>query len=154
MLGNYFKITFRNMKGHKGYSFINIAGLAIGIACCLLIFSWARYELSFDRFHENARDIYRLISEFHSPEGEINYTDTNQAPLAAVLKDKYPEIVNSTRALRWEWKVGRENKQFEESIWLVDPAFVDIFTILTLRADCIMLLCKTPVFVVLISLGK
>ncbi len=135
MLGNYFKITFRNMKGHKGYSFINIAGLAVGIACCLLIFSWARYELSFDRFHENARDIYRLISEFHSPEGEINYTDTNQAPLAAVLTDKYPEIVNSTRALRWEWKVGRENKQFEENIWLVDPAFVDMFTISFIQGD-------------------
>ena len=135
MLGNYFKVTFRNMKVHKGYSFINIGGLAVGIACCLLIFSWARYELSFDRFHKNARDIYRLVSEFHSPGGEINYTETNQAPLAAVLKDKYPEIVNSTRALRWEWKVGRENMQFEESIWLVDPAFVDMFTISFIQGD-------------------
>ncbi|MDH5385408.1 MAG: ABC transporter permease [Candidatus Aminicenantes bacterium] len=154
MLGNYFKVTFRNMKVHKGYSFINIGGLAVGIACCLLIFSWARYELSFDRFHKNARDIYRLVSEFHSPGGEINYTETNQAPLAAVLKDKYPEIVNSTRALRWEWKVGRENMQFEESIWLVDPAFVDMFTISFIQGDPATALSNPESIVLTESLAK
>ncbi len=54
MFKNYLKIALRNVKKHKGYSFINIAGLAIGIACCILILLWVRDELSFDNFHEKA----------------------------------------------------------------------------------------------------
>ena len=87
MLKNYFKSAFRYMGRHKSYSFINITGLAVGIACCLLILSWIRYELSYDRFHTNSREIYRIISEFHSSGGKINYTATSQAPLAAELKN-------------------------------------------------------------------
>ena len=99
MFKNYLKIALRNIRRHRGYSFINIAGLAVGIACCLLIFSWARFELSYERFHTTAQEIYRVISEFHSPGGEINYTLTSQAPLAAALKENYPEIINSARGL-------------------------------------------------------
>ena len=135
MLKNYFKITLRNIHRHKSYSIINITGLAVGIACCLLILSWVRYQLTFDRFHTNARQIYRVISEFHSSGGEINFTTTTQAPLAAVLKDNYPEIVNSTRALRWKWKVGREKVSFEENVWFVDPTFLDMFTFSFIQGD-------------------
>ena len=60
MFGNYIKITWRNIGRHKGYSFINIAGLIIGLSAFLLIFLYIRYELSYDRFHRNARDIYRV----------------------------------------------------------------------------------------------
>ncbi len=68
MIKNYIKIALRNIKRHKGYSLINIAGLAIGIACCILILLWVQDELSYDRFHENAGDIYRVIQD-------INFTD-------------------------------------------------------------------------------
>lgn len=135
MFKNYFKITLRYIQRHKSYSFINIIGLAVGIASCLLILSWIRYELSFDRFHTNAGEIYRVISEFHSPGGEVNYTTTNQAPLAAVLKEKYPEIVNSARTLRWHLKMGREEVRFEESVWFVDPAFLEMFTFSFVQGD-------------------
>ena len=60
MFKNYIKIALRNIKRHKGYSFINIAGLSIGMACCLLITAWVMDELSYDRFHEHAANFYRI----------------------------------------------------------------------------------------------
>ena len=128
MLKNYIKITLRIIRRNKAFSIINITGLAVGIACCFLILSWVRHELSYDRYHENAGEIYRIISEFHSSGGQTNYTTTSQAPLAAVLKDRYPEITNSARSLRWPIVVGTKQKQFEERVWLVDPSLCDMFT--------------------------
>jgi putative ABC transport system permease protein len=135
LLGNYLKTATRKIRRQKGYSFINIAGLAVGIACCLLILSWVRFEFSYDRFHTNAQEIYRVISEFHSPRGEINYTWTSQAPLAAALKENYPEIINSARALSADWKMGREEDRFGESVWFVDSAFLDMFTFTFVQGD-------------------
>lgn len=135
MMKNYLKSAFRYMGRHKSYSFINITGLAIGIACCLLILSWIRYELSYDRFHTNSREIYRVISEFHSPGSKINYTATSQAPLAAALKETYPEIVNWARALRWDWKIGKQGEQYREFVWFVDPTFLDMFTFSFIQGD-------------------
>ena len=60
MLKNYFKIGARNLRRHKGYTFINITGLAVGMACCLLIVLFVQDELSYDRFHEKADRIYRV----------------------------------------------------------------------------------------------
>jgi putative ABC transport system permease protein len=135
MMNHYFKSTLRYMQRHKSYSLINITGLAIGIACCLLILSWVRFELSYDRFHTNAQEIYRVISEFQSPEGEINYTLTSQAPLAAALKENYPEIINSARALNADWKMGKEEDRFEESVWFVDRAFLNMFKFTFIQGD-------------------
>jgi len=60
MLKNYLQIAFRNIQRHKGYSFINIAGLAVGMACCMLIMLYVRDELSYDRYNEKIDQIYRL----------------------------------------------------------------------------------------------
>ena len=60
MFKNYLKINLRNIRKFKGHSFINIAGLAIGMAVCILIFLWVQDEWSFDRFHKNADVIYRV----------------------------------------------------------------------------------------------
>lgn len=148
MLYNYLKSTLRYLRHHKFSSLINITGLAIGISCCLLILSWVRFELSYDRFHTNSREIYRVVSEFHSPGGEINYSSTNQAPLAAALKDKYPEIINSARALRWDWKIGKQGQQFREFVWFVDPSFLDMFTFSFIQGDPTTSL-SVPNFVIL-----
>ena len=61
MFQNYLKIALRNLKNQKIYSFINVAGLTIGMVCCILILLWVQDELSYDRFHENADDIHRMI---------------------------------------------------------------------------------------------
>ncbi|MGH7598069.1 MAG: ABC transporter permease, partial [bacterium] len=65
MLKNYLKIALRHLQRQKVYSFINLAGLAIGMACAILILLWVQDELSFDRFHNNAKNIYRVVSEWH-----------------------------------------------------------------------------------------
>lgn len=135
MLKNYLKMTMRIIKRNKAFSIINITGLAVGIACCFLILSWIRHELSYDRYHENAGEIYRVISEFHSSSGETNYATTSQARLAAILKDRYPEIANSARTLRWPIAVGTKQKQFEERVWLADPSLCDMFTFKFISGD-------------------
>ena len=63
MLKNYFKIALRNLQKHKGYAFINVGGLALGITCCLLILFYVQDELSYDRFHEQAPQIHRVLFE-------------------------------------------------------------------------------------------
>ncbi|MFC1492697.1 ABC transporter permease, partial [candidate division KSB1 bacterium] len=60
MFKNYLKIAFRNLIKQKGFSFINIAGLAVGMACCIFILLWVQDELSYDRFHENADVLFRV----------------------------------------------------------------------------------------------
>jgi putative ABC transport system permease protein len=128
MFKNYLKMSLRNIQRHKGYSFINITGLAFGITCCFLVFFWIRYELSFDHFHKNALEICRVISKFHSIEGDVNYTNTSQAPLAALLEDRYPEIINSARVVNFIFVVGKQGSSLDEDILCVDPSFLEIFT--------------------------
>jgi len=72
MFKNYLHIALRNIKKHKGYSLINILGLAIGMACCILIFSYVLYELSYDKYHENASRIYRLKSDAKVGENHLH----------------------------------------------------------------------------------
>ncbi|UCE07998.1 MAG: ABC transporter permease, partial [bacterium] len=84
MLKNYLKITLRNIKKHKGFSFINVIGLAIGMAICILMLLWVRDELSFDRFHENADQIYRVISEIHTAD-HISLNARTPNPLGPTL---------------------------------------------------------------------
>jgi putative ABC transport system permease protein len=68
MLRNYLKIALRNLLKHKGYTFINVFGLAVGIACCVLILLFVRDELSYDRFHEKADRIYRVVFNGYVPD--------------------------------------------------------------------------------------
>jgi len=88
MLKNHLKIIFRNIMRHKGYSFINISGLAVGMACTILIFLWVQYELSYDRFHENGKQVYRVNLEEHRHDG-IHHHPWTPFPLAGTLKDQF-----------------------------------------------------------------
>lgn len=92
MLKNYLKTALRNIKKYKLYSFINIAGLAVGMACCILIFLWIQNEISYDRFHDHSDRLFKVVS---SLEGE--WTSTSPWAINDVLKRDYPEIIRSTR---------------------------------------------------------
>ena len=96
MFKNYLKVGLRNVRGYKGYSFINIFGLAIGIAACLLLSIWIQDELSYDRYHENANQIYRVVSRYES-DGRINQFVMTPAPLAPALLSEFPEIEKAVR---------------------------------------------------------
>jgi putative ABC transport system permease protein len=137
MFWNYVKIAWRNIKRYKGYSFINIFGLAIGLACCILILLWVQDELNYDRFHANLNDLYRINAEFHKTEPVTHYWPVC-APLAPALKEEYPEIVNATRftRLRRGQLVKYRDKNFlEPRICLTDPDFFAMFTFPFLEGD-------------------
>lgn len=129
MLKNYLKIGGRFLIRHKGYSFINIAGLAVGMAACLLISLWVLDELSFDRFHEHADVLYRV--EFYQDySGKMFHVNVSPHPLAPVLKAEIPEIEDATRITFMGEMLFRhgDNKFFEDSIFAVDPVFFHMFT--------------------------
>lgn len=134
MLTNYLKIVLRNIRRHKGYSFINIAGLAIGMACTLLILLWIQDELSYDRFHENGDNIYRIIVE--NDQG-FRSAGTCPIPLSPRLKQVYPEILDSARFCNGfqEFLVEYEERVFSEEIGIVDPSFFTMFTFPLSKGD-------------------
>ena len=84
MLKNYLKTAFRNLVRHKGYAFINITGLAVGIAACLLIFLVIQFETGFDNFHQNKERIYRVSSVFKTADG-VGYSRGTAFPVGKQL---------------------------------------------------------------------
>jgi putative ABC transport system permease protein len=123
MLRNYIKITWRNIKNHKLYSFINIMGLAVGMACCILILLWVQDELSFDRFHENFDNLYTT-----NPELEGSKYNSNPLALAPTLRENHPEIVRIARFAERTWLAKFGDRIFNESGGLVDEDFLKMFT--------------------------
>ncbi len=137
MAGNYMKISWRNIKRHKGYSFINIAGLAIGMTGSILIFLYVQSELSFEKFHKNADHIYRVIMH---QEGNF-FGDTDWLPwtppiLAPTLKKDLPEVMYAARFESERSLITYKDKKiFEEDFCYTDPEFFDIFTFSLIRGD-------------------
>jgi putative ABC transport system permease protein len=134
MFKNYFRTAHRNIKKYKGYSFINITGLALGMACCIMIFLWVQNELSYDRFHKNINELYRVTRSSQSQDGTINQFASTSRPVGPSLKDSYPEIVSFTRFYnlsrsRGPILVEYKNKKFyEQRVCFADPAFFSLFT--------------------------
>ncbi len=136
MLKNYIKVAFRNMRRHKGFSFINIVGLAVGMACAMLILLWVQDELSYDRFYEDVEDIYRVVREVHEP-GHTFHTTYTSAELCRVMRDEFPEIV-AAAAINGRPRVLFEhaNKAFyEEGLVQVDPSFFEVLTFPFIAGD-------------------
>ena len=129
MLKNYFVIAFRNLRKNKIYTFINMSGLALGIACTILIFQWVQDELSYDRFHENADNLY--VATFS------NGSRTTPTALSEYLKDEYPEIKSASRC-SWDRnyliKYG-ELKVNQDGGYLVDSDFLSMFTLPFIKGD-------------------
>lgn len=92
MIKNYFRIAIRNLARHKSYSIINITGLAIGIAACLLIFVVVQYELSYDRFQKNNKRIYRIVSTQQQSDGNINNNPGVPDPAYEAFKNDFPQF--------------------------------------------------------------
>ncbi len=137
MFKNYLIIALRNIKRYKGYSFINITGLALGMTSCILTMIWAQYEYSFDGFHRNAKSIYRVISE--NPSSHVAGFVWGAPPsLGSALADEYPEVVNFSRY----WNIRRRDAIRSHQILdprtqvcYVDPAFFTIFDFKFLEGD-------------------
>jgi len=129
MFKNYMKIALRNIKRHKGYSFINIFGLAAGIACCILIFLWVQDEFSYDKFHDNGDNLYLVGT--HQRLGSRTATSSGTPPaLGPAFKQEYPEIVNSARFCNGPHALifAYGEKRFRELTEAVDSSLLEMFT--------------------------
>ena len=142
MIKNYFKTAWRNLVRNKSYATINVVGLAIGIAACLLIFLIVRFETSFDNFHTKKNQIYRVITVNHGPEG-INLAGSVPMPTAEGLRIDYPQIKNVATIFQdgdSHFTVGdvssRNAKIFkEDDAYITEPQFFDIFDFKWLIGD-------------------
>ena len=139
MFKNYLKAAFRNMTKHKGYSLINITGLAVGIACCLLIFLFVQDELSFENFHTNSARIYRTIIDEYV-EGKWEHSVGSPDLLGSALKEEHPEILAFVRLFNpnWidKWTLALEDTYYyEERLFFADPSIFEVFTFPLLQGN-------------------
>jgi putative ABC transport system permease protein len=128
MLISYFKISLRNIKKQKNYVFINVTGLAVGIACCTLIFTFLNHELSYDSFHENQDSLFRLIRTTKNPESVAESIAIHPLPLGPALQEEFPEISDVVRLITSNAIVSHEGKSFNERLLFADACFFDVFT--------------------------
>lgn len=153
MLRNYIKIAFRNLLRHRAFSLINIGGLAIGMACSILILLWVQDELSYDRFHKDVEYTYRLTASL--PELDVRVA-VSSAPIAAALMDKMPEIEKIVRS-SWQrsdlLQVG--DQMFEEKrIVYADSNFLEFFTFPLVEGDAKTALSHPEGIVITKSMAK
>lgn len=129
MLKNYLKIALRNVKKSKTYSFINILGLAIGMACCILILFYVQDELSYDRYNEKADRIYRVVDSGEAPGGMSFDLALTSAPFAPTMKADFPEVEDAVRLYRRRRMVANgERKYYEDNLFYSDSSLFNIFT--------------------------
>jgi putative ABC transport system permease protein len=128
MIKNYFTIAWRSLTKNKVYSFINIGGLAIGLACCLTIGLFVWDEISYDRFHKNGKYIYRVVQK-QNQAGKLYDVAVTPGPLAAALKNDFPEITQACRIGSIRPAVLQHgNVTFESGkIFIVDNSFFTLF---------------------------
>ena len=144
MLRNYLIIAARNLLRHRLHTAINLAGLSLGLAFCLLAWRFASQEWSFDRFHTNAGRIYRVVTLFQGPEGgPMQTADAIQFAFAAELEALSPHVERTVRlsAARGSDRDDRvvrttyAGSSRDEEFLLVDPSFLEVFDFPLLRGD-------------------
>ncbi len=135
MFRNYFLIALRNLSRQKLYSLINILGLAVGLACTILIYLWVNDELSYDKFHENGENIYRVVENQFYAGGEIFPVAVTPDPIGQALVDQYPEVEKSVRFAGRTRNVRYKDKIYSEELLFASPSIFDVFTFPLLKGD-------------------
>jgi putative ABC transport system permease protein len=137
MFRNYLKIALRHVRKRKVYSFINIAGLAVGMACCLLIFLFVRDELAFDRYHLKADRIFRLVDGFDVEGDQNKFYALSSAPFAPALKREFSQVEDAVRFLpgRRRLVAYGEKKAYEDNFFFVDGSVFEVFTHRLVKGD-------------------
>eukprot|EP01137_Pigoraptor_chileana_P009605 Opistho-2@58124 len=128
MLQNYFKIAIRNLQRNKVFSLINIAGLSIGLACCMLIVLYTKDEISYDRFHKNVNQIYRITSTETAPVGKVQKFGITGMMPGPAFKAQLPEIENYVRLQGESYNIKKGNDILVQDALKVDSSFFSIFT--------------------------
>ena len=136
MFQNYIKVAWRNLAKQKLYSFINITGLAVGMTCFILIFIFIKYELSFDKFHANQKQIYRVIQKWENSDfiGKELLAAT-PAALASTLTNNFPEVEYATTLVSSTELLKNHGTTYYETGMLIDSNFFDIFSTKWIRGN-------------------
>lgn len=134
MFGSYLKIALRNFRRSFGYTLINIFGLAVGLACCVLIYLFIQLEVSYDTFHEKSERIYRVVTDI-TQSGQTRELAWSSPPLAEALVNSFPEVEQAVRIHRpaGTMRLGEESEVVEVSF--VDSTFFDVFDFELYRGD-------------------
>jgi putative ABC transport system permease protein len=136
MFKNYLTMTIRIFRKHKIHSIINIAGLSLGMAICILILLWVQDELSYDRFNANADQIYRVCFSDLWSGNRVKFSSTPTG-IGPALQQDFPEVINSARLYRMpDVLVGHEEKRVvEEYVFLADPSLFELFSFPFVKGD-------------------
>ncbi|MDP6038467.1 MAG: ABC transporter permease, partial [Candidatus Latescibacteria bacterium] len=134
MLRNYLIVAIRNLLRYKIHSFINIVGLAIGMACCVPILLFIQNELSYDRHHENADRIYRIMKETDG--ASPKFSPYTCGALAPTLLTDFPEVKKAVRISSWGGtRVRYKDKNFGQRFCIADPSILQVFTFSFIKGD-------------------
>ncbi|MCK4644814.1 MAG: ABC transporter permease [Candidatus Aminicenantes bacterium] len=136
MFRNYLKIAFRDVKRHKVFSFINIAGLTIGMTCVVLLLLWVQDEMSYDKFHEKIEDIYLVSSHIKKERDELQVPSV--PGVGPLLKELFPEVEESARFLagyRTFILSYKERTFSEQRVFPADPEVLEVFTFPLVEGD-------------------
>ncbi len=135
-MGNFIKISLRNLLKSRTFSIINLAGLSMGLACFILIALWINRELSVDGFHENRDRLFRVLENQTYSGNEIFTFAATPGPLRDMLKQKFPEITHASRATWGDRSlISFGDQSFFEEGFYVDPDFIPMFNLSFLRGD-------------------
>ncbi len=136
MFQHHLTIALRNVRKQKAYSFINIFGLAVGIACCLLVILFVRHERSYDLFHENGSRIFRVNLEKKTPAGSLELSAGQPIPLAPALRDNFPAIQYATRLKQGSAIVrSSADHSARETVFFADQDFFKMFSFSLAHGD-------------------
>ncbi len=135
MIENYLTVAIRNITRNKTFSAINILGLAIGMACCILILLFVQREFRVNRSHEKADRIYRVIQETHREDKTLSWSSGTPGALGPALKSEFPEVQEGVRFLRRASILEGNGKTFNQTVYLVDKSLFDVFTFPFLKGD-------------------
>lgn len=155
MLKNYFTVAVRTILKHKFFSAINIVGLAIGLTVCLLVGMYVADDLSYDRFHRDVDNIYRVALDGKLGEQEIHST-SSCTPLADALVQEIPGVEAATRIWQWRNTVIRieEKSYMEQHVMMVDSNFFQFFSFNLIEGDPAKVLMEPNSIVVTQALAK
>src|SRR6185312_47632 len=128
MIRNYFKTAFRNLWRNKVFSLINIVGLSVGLACCMLILLYAMDEVSYDRFNVNAPNIYHLVVNDQGNDGVVHkFSSTGDIP-GPSFKRQLPEVQDFVRIQGADYTIKKGTEVFDQDGLYVDSNFFSVFT--------------------------
>ena len=154
MFKNYLIVALRNLINQKIYTCINIFGLAIGIACCVVIFLFVQDEFQYDGHHVNKNEIYRVLWQSQLPGQQVRFRNTTPGALGPVLKADFSDVLDAVRIFKRRTWITIDNKTFEPEVCLADPNIFNVFTYPFVQGDENSLLTTPYSIVVTESMAK